>query len=91
MDEDVSGANNWDPDLYLTISAEKKNGLNLDEIIGLVEKHSVKSRLKRADVSGASLEVLFLLELQHANDPHALEAALRQIDSDVTIVLLEAS
>jgi len=91
LDEDVSGANNWDPDLYLTISAQKKNGLNLDEIIGLVEKHSAKSRLKRADVSSANIEVLFLLELQHVNDPHALESALRQIDSEVTITLLEAS
>ena len=91
ISEDVEGANNWDPDLYLTVTAEKSNGLDLDTIIGLVEKNSFKSRLKRADVSGTNVEVLFVVELTNANDPHVLENELRKIDKEVVFTLLEAA
>ena len=90
LDEDISGAKNWDPDLYLTVSAQKKNGLTLDKISELVEENSSKVRLKRADLSGVSIEVLFLVELEFANAPHAVEEALRKIDSDVNVTFLEA-
>ena len=90
LSEDIRGAKSWDPDLYLTISASKSGGLNLDDMTRLVEDNCARLRLKRADVSGSNIETLFLIELDQANDPYTVESALRAVDENVNVTFLEA-
>jgi len=90
LSKDIRGAKSWDPDLYLTISASKNGGLNLDDITRLVEENCSRLRLKRADVSGLNIETLFLIEFNQANDPYMVESALRAVDENVNVTFLEA-
>lgn len=87
--EDQPGVKKWDPDLYLTVSANKDGGLTLDKISEVIENICSKVRLKRADITGVMVETLFLIELEKANDTHEVELALRTLDKDVKVTFLE--
>ena len=82
--------NNWDPDLYLTVSTIDIKALSLETISRIVGDICRRAHLKRADTSNDSLEVLFLVEINREEDPHNIETALRAKDKNVKITLLEA-
>lgn len=89
LSEDIKGVKNWDPDLYLTVSAEKKGGLNIDRISETIETICARVRLKRADISGNMIEILYLIELENTNDAHTVEKALRDLDAEINVTFLE--
>jgi uncharacterized membrane protein YhiD involved in acid resistance len=89
LEQDDKGINSWDPDLYLTVSTSATESLSLKVIAKIVDDICSRSILKRADSASDSLEVLFLIEIINGDDPHSIEAALRAIDKDVKITLLE--
>jgi len=90
LSKDAREAKTWDPDLYLTISANKDGGLKLDDITKIIEENCSRLRLKRADVSSSQIEALFVIELAQAHGPHLVEAALRKIDQSISVTFLEA-
>jgi hypothetical protein len=82
--------NNWDPDLYLTVSTSDIKALSLETISNTVGDICSRTHLKRADSTKDSLEVLFLVEINKEDDPYNIEMALRAKDKDVKISLLES-
>jgi len=80
----------WDPNLYLTVSTNNVKALPLEGITKIITGIFSRARLKRADSSNGALEVLFLVETSKEDDPHKIETALRALDEDVRITLLES-
>ena len=82
--------NNWDPDLYLTVSTSDVENLSLESVSTIVGDICSRTHLKRADIANDSLEMLFLVEINKKEDPCNIEVALRAKDKNVKISFLES-
>lgn len=90
FEENSERIKGWDPNLYLTVSTNNVKSLPLERITKTIADLCSRARLKRADSSNGALEVLFLIETSKEDDPHKFETALRTLDEDVKITLLES-
>jgi hypothetical protein len=90
FEENSERIKGWDPGLYLTVSTNNVKALPLEIITKIITGIFSLTRLKRADSSNGALEVLFLVKTSKEDDPHKFETALRALDKDVRITLLES-
>lgn len=89
LSKDPDSAESWDPDLYLTIAGEKSDKVALDALDELVEGHTVKSLMKRANCSENRLDVMYLIQIDDRGGASRLEQSLRQLDPALSISFLE--
>jgi hypothetical protein len=90
FEENSERIKGWDPNLYLTVSTNNVKSLPLERITKTIAGLCSRARLKRADSSNGALEVLFLIETSKEDDLHKFETAIRTLDEDVKITLLES-
>ena len=90
FEENSERIKGWDPNLYLTVSTNNVKSLPLERITKTIADLCSRARLKRADSSNGALEVLFLIETSKEDDLHKFETAIRTLDEDVKITLLES-
>jgi uncharacterized membrane protein YhiD involved in acid resistance len=77
------------PNLHLTVSAKAGGKVTLEEIVKTLEEYCASASLKRFDESEHGLEAAFLVEYRDFKRLEEGRAALRKLDSSLSISLLD--
>ena len=91
VEEDKAGPKHFDPDMFLSVSAETRNNLSIEKITEIVERNSLQYKMKRADFDENQINILFQLKVEDYSSAKNAETSLRKIDQHVKISLLEAN
>lgn len=75
--------------MYLTISKESSQKLELEEIISTIESNSVEVDLKRLDDSSSLNEVSFIVSFASKDDLISLRKNLIKLDENIQITFLD--
>jgi hypothetical protein len=75
--------------MYLTLTKQTQEDINLEEIINLIEKNSLEVDLKRLDDSSSTKEVSFILSFGDRSNVVALRNDLQSFDKDLQITFLD--
>lgn len=75
--------------LYLTVSSQDSQTINLDNIVQILKKHCIGLNMKRLDETKDALEVSFLVEFKDFDNLKSAREELRKIKDSIKITFLD--
>jgi uncharacterized membrane protein YhiD involved in acid resistance len=77
--------------LYLTISSDQPQTLDLQTIVGVLKKYCSAIKLKRTDESPAAMEASFFVEFENFENLEKAKADIRNIHSSISITFMDST
>jgi hypothetical protein len=78
-----------DVNLHLTIASSRSNPIDLDQIMGVLEKHCSKFKLLRFDQTADALESSFVIEFKRVSNLSQAKADLLALNPNLEISFLD--
>jgi len=78
-----------DVNLNLSVSSQKPNKVDMQQVMDALEQHCSKLRLIRYDENAEALEMSFVIEFRHTSDLNQARAALRQLSEELEVSFLD--
>jgi len=75
--------------LYLTVSSQDSQKIDLDSIVRVLKKHSLGLNMKRFDETKEALEASFLVEFKDFEDLKEAREELRKLKDSIKITFLD--
>jgi uncharacterized membrane protein YhiD involved in acid resistance len=78
-----------DVNLHLTVSNNAPNKVELEQIMGVLEKHCSKLKLLRLDENSETVETSFVIEFKKVSDLNQAKAELQSLSDTMNISFLD--
>jgi hypothetical protein len=78
-----------DVNLNLSVSSRNPSKVDMQQVMGALEKHCSKLRLLRYDETGNALEMSFVIEFRHTSDLNQARAALLALSDELEISFMD--
>jgi uncharacterized membrane protein YhiD involved in acid resistance len=75
--------------LYLTITSNATNTVNLTKIVDVLKQHASSVKLKRSDDNAHAMEASFYVEFDHFEQLETAKNALKAIDGSIAITFMD--
>ncbi len=75
--------------LYLTISSNEPNAVNLDVIVEELKKYSSALKLKRSDETASAIEASFFIEFDDFEKLQQAKSAIKNIHPSVSVTFMD--